>query len=348
MEDELGSGWMLGVHADDLENCLSAYSLAFDRRGPFTVEYRLRRSDGEYRWMLDTGAPITDDDDRFVGYIGSLLDITDRKETEAEREALLAAERAARSEAEHTNRLKDEFLSVLSHELRTPLNAVLGWVHLLQTSAGPGADVAHGLAVIERNARLQSRMVDDLLDMGGVMAGKMRLDLRPIGLDQVIERALESLKPEFDKKPVHVHTHLDAETPPVLGDLGRLQQIAWNLLSNALKFTPAGGEVFVELRHETNLAQIVVRDTGDGIDPAFLPFVFERFRQGDASTRRLHGGLGIGLALVKSLAELHGGVVSAASAGPGRGATFTLALPADSSLELAGSDIRAIANSGGR
>jgi len=180
------------------------------------------------------------------------------------------------------------------------------------------------------------------------MAGKMRLDLRPIGLDQVIERALESLKPEFDKKPVHVHTHLDPTTPPVLGDLGRLQQIAWNLLSNALKFTPAGGEVFVELRHEANLAQIVVRDTGDGIDPAFLPFVFERFRQGDASTRRPHGGLGIGLALVKSLAELHGGAVSAASEGPGRGATFTLALPADPSLELTGSDIRATANSGGR
>ena len=327
LEDELGSGWTSGVHPDDLPACLALYWSAFDRRGAFTGEYRLRRHDGEYRWMLDTGTPIHDDHGQFVGYIGSLIDITDRKTAEAEREALLAGERTARSEAEQANRLKDEFLSILSHELRTPLNAVLGWVHVLQASVGGAGEIGRGLAVIERNARLQGRMVDDLLDLGGVITGKMRLEMRALAIDQVVDGALESLQPAFAAKRVRLRRVIDANDVEIYGDLNRLQQVVWNLLSNALKFTPSDGEVAVELHRSPGLVCIRVRDNGQGISPEFLPFVFERFRQGDASSRRSSGGLGIGLALVKSLTELHGGSVSAESAGLGRGSTFTVTLP---------------------
>jgi PAS domain S-box-containing protein len=331
IEEELGSGWTRGVHPDDLPACLSTYSAAFDRRGPFVAEYRLARSDGEHRWVLDTGAPIHDEHGRFVGYIGSAIDITDRKAAEGEREALLARECAARADAERANQLKDEFLGILSHELRTPLNAVLGWAHLLQTSVDGSSELGRGLSVIERNARLQSRMVDDLLDMGGVITGKMRIESRRIALGHVIDAVLESLQPAFDAKSVRLRRIPAAgDVADVHGDPNRLHQIVWNLLSNALKFTPSGGEVVVELRRAAGRVSIVVRDSGQGIDPDFLPFVFDRFRQGDPSTRRRHGGLGIGLALVKSLAELHGGTVSATSEGAGRGATVTVSLPVSS------------------
>jgi signal transduction histidine kinase len=326
METELGSGWIAGVHPDDAAACLATYSDAFDRRQPFTSEYRLRRFDGEYRWMLDTGTPIYDDHDRFVGYIGSAVDISERKASEREREALLAAESAARAEAERANGLKDEFLSILSHELRTPLNAVLGWVHLLRTSSAPAGQLDRGLNVIERNARLQSRMVDDLLDMGGVIAGKMRLDVRPIRLDRVIDGVVESLQPAFVDKGVRLRKEIGTDGL-VDGDANRVHQIVWNLLSNALKFTPAEGDVVVALRRCDDAVEIEVQDNGPGIDPEFLPFVFERFRQGDPSTRRSHGGLGIGLALVKSLAELHGGHVTVTSGGASTGSTFTVTLP---------------------
>jgi len=327
MEDELGSGWTRGVHADDLAECLSRYSTAFDHRSAFTAEYRLRRFDGEYRWVLDSGTPMHDEHGRFVGFIGSAIDITDRKSVESQREAVLHAERSARQGAERANQLKDEFLSILSHELRTPLNAVLGWVHLLQATTPPNGELERGLAIIERNARLQGRMVDDLLDMGGVMAGKMRLEKRPLAIHQVIDGVVESVQPAFTEKGVVLRRLADSDAGEVNGDPNRLHQTVWNLLSNALKFTPCGGEVVVELHHTATHVRIVVRDNGEGIDSEFLPFVFERFRQGDGSTRRSHSGLGIGLALVKSLAELHGGTVHAASPGAGRGATFTVTLP---------------------
>ena len=327
VEAELGSGWIHGVHPDDLGASLAAYSSAFDTRSPFTSEYRLRRDDGEYCWRLDSGVPMHDEHGRFVGYIGSSIDITERKVAEREREGLLIAERSARSEAERANRLKDEFLSILSHELRTPLNAVLGWVHLLRTSMHSEGQLDRGLSVIERNARLQSHMVDDLLDMGGVIAGKMRLDRRRVPIARVVEGAAESLQPAFTGKGVSLKRTVPADPGDVDGDPSRLHQIVWNLLSNALKFTPVGGEVQIELQRQDPEVSILVRDNGPGIEPDFLPFVFERFRQGDPSTRRPHGGLGIGLALVKSLSELHGGRASAVSAGPGQGATFMVTLP---------------------
>ena len=327
MEAELGSGWTSGVHPEDLTVCLQGYAAAFERHAPFTVEYRLRRRDGEYAWMLDTGSPMYDEHGRLVGYIGSSIDISGRKSAEREREALLEAERTARADAERANRLKDEFLSILSHELRTPLNAVLGWVHLLRTSAPLDPQLDRGLNVIERNARLQSRMVDDLLDMGGVIAGKVRLERRRVPIGRVVDAAVESLLPAFAAKRVTLARQAGSESADVDGDPNRLHQIVWNLLSNALKFTPEEGEVAIEVRPDGDRVRLQVRDNGPGIDPAFLPFVFERFRQGDPSTRRSHGGLGIGLALVKSLTELHGGQVSATSPGPGRGATFIVTLP---------------------
>ena len=327
IEAELGSGWTQGVHPDDLGACLADYAAAFDGRAAFTSEYRLRRRDGEYRWRLDSGVPLHDDDGQFAGYVGSSVDISERKAADRERERLLQAERAARSDAERANQLKDEFLSILSHELRTPLNAVLGWVHLLRTSMHSEGQLEQGLSVIERNARLQSRMVDDLLDMGGVLAGKMRLDRRRVPVARVVEGVAESLQLAFSAKSVTLRRAVPTDAGDVDGDPSRLHQIVWNLLSNALKFTPAGGLVDIELQRGDADVSIIVRDNGLGIEPAFLPFVFERFRQGDPSTRRPHGGLGIGLALVKSLAELHGGRASASSAGPGSGATFTVTLP---------------------
>jgi PAS domain S-box-containing protein len=328
MEAELGGAWTSGLHPEDAAECLAAYTLACEERAPFTAEYRLRRSDGEYRWLLDTGAPIRDEEGRFVGYVGSSMDITQRKDAEREREALLAAEHAARTEAERANALKDEFLGILSHELRTPLNAVLGWVHLMKTSTPSADQLARGLTVIERNARLQSRMVEDLLDMSGVMAGKVRIEKRRVPLTRIVDAVVESVQPAFAEKSVALRRMTSEDTLEVEGDPNRLHQIIWNLLSNALKFTPAGGQVSIDVQlTQDRQIKIVVTDNGPGIAADFLPFVWDRFRQGDQSTRRSHGGLGIGLALVKSLAELHGGRVSAASEGPGKGATFSVALP---------------------
>jgi signal transduction histidine kinase len=200
-------------------------------------------------------------------------------------------------------------------------------VHLLRTSLGAAGQLGRGLNVIERNTKLQSRMVDDLLDMSGVIAGKMRLEPRPVALAPIIDGAIESLQPAFLAKGVMLRRRLVDDPGEVEGDPHRLHQIVWNLVSNSLKFTSAGGEVVVELSRSGDDACIAVRDTGQGIEPEFLPFVFDRFRQGDPSTRRMHGGLGIGLALVKSLSELHGGRTTAASDGPGRGSTFTVTLP---------------------
>jgi signal transduction histidine kinase len=201
-------------------------------------------------------------------------------------------------------------------------------VHLMRTSTPSAEQLARGLTVIERNARLQSRMVEDLLDMSGVMAGKMRIDKRRVPIGRIVDAVVESLQPAFSEKGVALRRNVSDDTAEVDGDPNRLHQIVWNLLSNALKFTPASGQVSVDvLATPDRQIKIVVTDNGPGVAADFLPFVFDRFRQGDQSTRRSHGGLGIGLALVKSLAELHGGTVSAASEGPGKGATFSVALP---------------------
>lgn len=232
-----------------------------------------------------------------------------------------------RARAEEANRAKDLFLSTLSHELRTPLTAILGWTRMLRTGALPEDKRVKGLETIERNARAQVALIEDILDLSRIITGKLRLDLQPVELATVVEAAAETVRPAADARGVRLQLALDPDAGTIYGDPGRLQQVVWNLLTNAVKFTPKGGRVSVWLRRESSHVEVTVADTGQGIDAALLPYVFDRFRQGDASTTRTHGGLGLGLAIVKHLMELHGGTIEAASAGEGRGATFTARVP---------------------
>jgi PAS domain S-box-containing protein len=256
-----------------------------------------------------------------------LRDISGRKRVEAERAAFLDREQKARSEAEAANRAKDEFLTVLSHELRTPLNAVYGWSRMLRAHQLDEAAAARALEAIDRNVNAQVQLIDDLLDVARVITGKMRLDVRPVDLTVVIEGALDAVRPAAGAKAIRLQHVLDPRAGPITGDPARLQQVVWNLLSNAVKFTPKGGRVQVHLQRVNSHVEIVVSDTGQGIAPEILPFVFDRFRQADSSSTRAYSGLGLGLALVKHLVELHGGSVVAQSPGQGKGATFAVKLP---------------------
>lgn len=244
-----------------------------------------------------------------------------------ERRALLESERAARSEAERMSAMKDEFLATLSHELRTPLSAILGWSQVLRRSARKESDLQNGLEAIERNARIQTQLIEDLLDMSRITSGKVRLDIQAVEPVSAVEAAIETVRPAADAKGIRIEKVLDPGAAPVSADPSRLQQVVWNLLTNAIKFTPKNGKVQLLLQRVNSHIEISVADTGVGIKPEFLAHVFERFRQGDPSTTRKFGGLGLGLAIVKNLVELHGGTVRADSAGEGRGATFTVCLP---------------------
>ena len=257
-----------------------------------------------------------------------------RKEAEDEREARIASERAARAEAERASRLKDDFLATLSHELRTPLNAILGWSQILRRSRRGPEDIEKGLEIIERNTRLQVQLISDLLDISRVVSGKIRLDLAAVDLRATLKAAVDTLRPTAEAKGVHLEEALEPVTSR--GDPARLQQVAWNLLSNAIKFTPRGGHIHVTLARAGERAVFRVRDTGQGISPDFLPCIFERFRQADPSAARRHGGLGIGLAVVHHIVELHGGRVSASSDGEGRGAIFVVELPLEEARARSG------------
>ncbi len=287
---------------------------------PFTGTLGLR----EYDYIF---APVLDRDGEVEAVVGTTRDVTHRRQEEAEREQLLARERAARNEAERAGRVKDEFLATLSHELRTPLNAVLGWAQILSRRTPNPETLARGMAVIERNALVQSQLIADMLDMSSIISGKMRLDVQEVELPLVIESALDAVRPAAQARGVTLDTELQYDAGPVNVDPARLQQVVWNLLSNAVKFTPRGGRVVVRLARVASHVEIAVQDTGKGIPGTFLPHVFERFRQADSSASRDHGGLGLGLAIVKQLVELHGGNVGVTSAGEGLGSTFTVALP---------------------
>jgi CheY-like chemotaxis protein/nitrogen-specific signal transduction histidine kinase len=262
-----------------------------------------------------------------VRFDGITIDVTDRKRLEEERKRNLDLERSARTEAERISRMKDEFLATLSHELRTPLNAILGWTQLLRRTNRRPEDYVEGLSVIERNARNQAQLIEDLLDMSRIISGQLRLDVQPVSLAEIIHAAADVVRPAADAKRIRLQFTLDPKASPVSGDPARLQQIFWNLLSNSVKFTPSGGRVHVVLERVNSHIQIAISDTGQGIKTEFLPYVFERFRQQDGSIRREHRGLGLGLAIVKHLVEYHGGQVRAQSAGDGRGSTFTVLLP---------------------
>jgi signal transduction histidine kinase len=273
-----------------------------------------------------TVSPVKDVSGKIVGASKVARDITERKRTEAELERLLASEKQSRAQAEEANRLKDDFLAVVSHELRSPLNAITGWASLLLMRKLDD-ETRRAIETILRNAQTQTQLIADLLDVSRIVSGQLRLSVRPFKLTAVIEAAIEVVQPAAEAKSIHIQTVLDPAAGPIAGDPDRLQQIFWNLLSNAVKFTSKGGRIQVRLQRINSHAEVVVSDTGKGIDSKTLPYIFERFRQGDSSTTREHGGLGLGLAIVRHLVELHGGMVYAFSDGEGKGAQFTVQLP---------------------
>ncbi len=300
-------------------------------------------------WPIDdSAAPIRNEQGEVGGVVLVFRDISERKRMELEREQLLATAQAAQKEAEQANRLKDEFLATASHELRTPLTAVVGWSRLLRTGKLDAENSARALEAIERNATLQTKLIDDLLDVSRIITGKLLLDRRAIEMAHVVSDAVNTVSPAADAKNITIETSFDAEAGPVLGDANRLQQVVWNLLSNAVKFTPKNGSIEVALHRVASQTEISVRDSGEGISSDFLPYVFDRFRQGDGKTTRMHSGLGLGLAIVRQLVELHGGTVKAHSDGPGLGATFTLLLPVLSIKHVPGGTARDLTLTGAR
>ena len=313
------------------------------RRGERIEHFETQRvrKDGQRIHVSLTVSPIRDSMGRIIGASKVARDVTDRIRADKEREELLAvaerakaqaeaamtAERVAREAAEAASRAKDAFLATVSHELRTPLSPILTWARMLGRDGATGKEVARGIEVIERCARSQAQLIEDLLDVSRIVAGKMRLEVRPVMVAPVIEKAVDIVRPAADAKGVRLQVVLDTEVGAVLGDSERLQQVVWNLLSNAIHFTPNGGRVQVALERVNSHIEITVSDSGQGIAQAFLPYVFERFRQADVRTSRAHGGLGLGLAIVRHIVEAHGGTVHAESPGVGQGSVFTVKLP---------------------
>lgn len=319
---------LVGKHASsfipaDRRGEAERISSELEEFGIWTGTFPLERADGtqiELDWNIAVhSAPGV--------RLAIVTDVTQRRTMEADRERALLAERAARNEAERANRLKDEFLATLSHELRTPLNAIVGWSQILKTGAPAPGELAEGIEAIERNAIAQAQLISDLLDVSSITSGKVRLDLQRVDLASMIHDAVETVIPAVRAKGIQINQILDKNAPTIMGDPARLQQVVWNLVNNAAKFTNKGGKIDVKLEISGSNAVITVVDNGKGITPEFLPYIFERFRQEDATTRRNQGGLGLGLAIVKHLIEMHGGHVSAQSAGEGHGATFVVTLP---------------------
>ncbi|HEY7182044.1 MAG TPA: PAS domain S-box protein [Blastocatellia bacterium] len=317
------------THPDDREASVVHMKSFFTGSEPeeHSIEKRYVRKDGASIWALINWTFVCDAEGRPLHSVANIQDITTRKQAEAEREELLLRERAAREAAEAGARSKDEFLAVVSHELRSPLNAILGYAALLRYGNLDAQKVKQAVDVIERSGKAQGRLIDDLLDTARIISGKLRLTVGPVDLASVIGEAVQTVHPAAEAKSVSLQANLPPEIGQITGDHARLQQIVWNLLSNAVKFTPGGGRVEVRLERMDPHICIIVSDTGKGIAPDFVPYVFDRFRQSDASSARRYGGLGLGLSLVKYLVELHGGTIDAASAGEGQGATFKVTLP---------------------
>jgi len=328
LEQTQGWGWNDVLHPDDVDRCLAVWHESLRTGKEYNIEYRFRRaSDGQYRWFLGQAFPLRDQNGQIIRWFGSCTDIHDQKCALEERDQALERERAAREEAEVANRIKDEFLAVLSHELRSPLNPILGWTKLLLTRKFDEQATKNALRTIERNAKLQTQLIEDLLDVSRILRGKMVLNVCPVDLATVIIAAMETVRLAAEAKGIQIQTVIASNVGLVTGDSARLQQVVWNLLTNAVKFTPEGGQVTIQLQQVGTKAEIQVQDTGKGINPEFLPYVFEYFRQEDGTTTRKFGGLGLGLAIVRHLVELHGGTVKATSLGEDKGATFTVTLP---------------------
>jgi hypothetical protein len=328
LEQSLGSGWLAALHPDDIKNADEVWSNAVKNSTIYNNEYRFKRaSDGSYRWQLARGLPLKDEQGTVVKWFGTCTDIHEQKQILEERAHLLELEQVARAKAETANRIKDEFLAVLSHELRTPLNAILGWSKLLQAGRLNQAKTSEALATIERNANLQVQLIEDLLDISRILQGKLTLNITKINLESTVLSALQTMHLTAETKSIEVSTVFEPHVGQIMGDSTRLQQVVWNLLSNAVKFTPRGGKIEVRLEQADGYAQIIVSDTGKGISAEFLPFVFDYFRQADSTSTRNFGGLGLGLAIVRNIIEIHGGIVKADSHGEGKGAIFTVSLP---------------------
>ncbi len=358
-----GWGWLNAIHPEDRDCTAKCWTDAVETKSIYEIEHRLQTADGSYRYFFARGVPVVAEDGSIREWVGAHTDITFAKQIESERAQILAREQAARAQAESANRIKDEFLAVLSHELRSPLNPILGWAKLLRTRQFDKVKTDKALETIERNAMLQTRLIEDLLDISRIMQGKISLNVCPVNLTFPIESAIETVRLAAEAKSIDLRFSIwdfGLEDAPensvsiesdrfssnpksqipnpkflVSGDASRLQQIVWNLVGNAIKFTPPGGCVEVELSlvesgeflTQKSYAQIQVRDTGKGINPEFLPHVFEYFRQADGAINRRHGGLGLGLAIARHLVEMHGGTIYVESEGEGKGATFTVQLP---------------------
>jgi PAS domain S-box-containing protein len=312
------------VHPEDRMRVEEATAAAL-QTGSYESQYRAVRPDGSVVWIKERGRVLADaDGDRMVGIS---RDVTAEREAAQERDRLLKSEREARDEAERQSRLKDEFLATLSHELRTPMNAILGWLSILE-SGKPIRKTRSALAVIARNAQTQAKLIDDLLDMNRLMSGNVRLDVGTVDVGLLLQATLQSLQPAADARGVQLVAAVESNVGEIRADSRRLQQILWNVVHNAIKFSTGEGRVDIQLQRTPEGLQIAVKDNGQGISPSFLPYVFERFRQQDASSTREAFGLGLGLSIAKHLVELHGGTITAHSAGHGCGATFTVRVPA--------------------
>jgi PAS domain S-box-containing protein len=327
LEEERGDGWRRGIHPDDLAAVEEKLGEAYAATAEYRIEYRLRRADGQWRWVLSLGVPRSDGRGDFHDYLGFCFDIDERKQLELEREELLHATELAREAAELATRSKDEFLAKVSHELRNPLNGILGWTQILAAPEASEEELRRGVALIDTSARTLARLVDDLLDVSRILSGKLALQLAPVRLESVIASACDEIRPAAEARGISVDCRVEQPLPAVLGDSERLHQVLWNLLSNAVKFTPRGGRVGLTAEQRDSLVEIAVADDGEGIDAAFLPHIFEPFRQQDAGAARRHQGLGLGLSIVSQLVERHGGTVRAESAGRGCGSRFTVRLP---------------------
>lgn len=360
--ESLEKRWLESVHPEDRERAIASWSAYICEGRDYSEEFRFQTTQASIRWVQVRSSPMLSSQGELLGYVGTLEDITERKQAEEVR-AQVIREQTARQEAEAANRMKDEFLAVLSHELRTPLTSMLGWSKILRAKKLDEKATSRALEAIERNAISQMQLIEDILDVSRIIRGQLRLNVSAVNLISVMEAALEAVRPLAEPKDIQLNTILDTTVGSVYGDPARLQQIVWNLLTNAIKFTPKGGRVEVKLstyfgfsisdfglgsdsenldssntdensnlrsqisNSKSQYAQIQVIDTGIGISSEFLPKVFERFRQADSTTTRSHNGLGLGLAIVRHLVELHKGTILAQSSGSGQGATFTVRLP---------------------
>jgi len=318
-------GWTKFLHPDDLQPAIEKWRKVLHTGETYEHEIRYQKHDGSYSWHLARAVPIKDEQGRISKWFGTSTDIDERKQLEAERNRLLQLEQNARVQAEAANQSKDKFIAMVSHDLRSPLNAILGWAQLLLTRQMDIATITRGLETIERSAQSQSKLLEDLLNRSRILQGKLQLELGPVNLVGIIDVAMETAYPCANAKNIRLESVIDESVPMIQGDANRLLQVLGNLLSNAIKFTPSGGRVEVQLSTRGDLVVIEVSDTGIGINPEFLPHVFEPYYQGDRPDKQT--GLGLGLAIAHHLVELHGGKIQVTSPGEGQGTTFTIHLP---------------------